>query len=165
MLTTVFDSFGYWRLGNTVAARRPINRISRLTTTDRTGRLMKISVMAIADHPGKYALDRVLLDPVRFSPPRLAPSRALRLVTLGLVARRLCRNRRQRIGRDHNGRTRLQLELADGHDTVARLQSLDDFGTSLDPVAGLHEGAHRRQAGLAVILLLLGGELDGIAIE
>src|SRR5258708_30512905 len=51
-LTTVFDSFGYCRIGNTVAARRPINRISRLTTTDRTGRLMKISVKAIADYPG-----------------------------------------------------------------------------------------------------------------
>jgi hypothetical protein len=42
--TTVFDSFGYWRIGRLVAARKPIRRISRLTTTDRTGRLMKISV-------------------------------------------------------------------------------------------------------------------------
>src|SRR5882757_10177093 len=74
----------------------------------------------------------------------------------GLVTRRLRRNRRRRIGRNRNGRTRLQLELADGHDTVAGLQSLDDFSTSLDPVAGLHERAHRRQAGLAVIVLLLG---------
>ena len=37
-----------------VAARRPIRRISRLTTTDRTGRLMKISVKAIADYPAEY---------------------------------------------------------------------------------------------------------------
>src|SRR4051794_34560705 len=65
-LTTVFDSFGYCRTGNTVAARRPIRRISRLTTTDKTERLMKISVMAIADHPAKYALDRVHLDPSAF---------------------------------------------------------------------------------------------------
>jgi len=47
-LTTVFDNFGYCRIGSTVAARKPINRIKRLTTTDSTGRLMKISVMAIA---------------------------------------------------------------------------------------------------------------------
>ena len=58
-LTTVFDSFGYCRIGSTIAARKPISRISRLTTTDNTGRLMKISVMAIADHPGKHALDGV----------------------------------------------------------------------------------------------------------
>src|ERR1700709_2150294 len=57
-LTTVFDSFGYCRIGSTIAARKPISRISRLTTTDRIGRLMKISVIAIADHPGKHALDR-----------------------------------------------------------------------------------------------------------
>src|SRR3954470_7425114 len=48
MLMTVFDSFGYCRIGSVVAARRPISRISRLTTTDRTGRLMKISVKRIA---------------------------------------------------------------------------------------------------------------------
>ena len=47
MFTTVFDSFGYCRIGNTIAARRPIRRISRLTTTDSTGRLMKISVQTI----------------------------------------------------------------------------------------------------------------------
>jgi hypothetical protein len=46
-LTTVFDSFGYCRIGITVAARKPINRIKRLTTTDSTGRLMKISVRTI----------------------------------------------------------------------------------------------------------------------
>src|SRR4029077_11069166 len=86
--TTVFDSFGYCRIGNTVAARRPIRRISRLTTTDKTGRLMKISVMAIADHPGKYALDRVCSDPVPFSPTR-PPAGAGH----ALVARRICRNR------------------------------------------------------------------------
>src|SRR5579863_3615838 len=48
MFTTVFDSLGYCRIGNTVAARSPIRRISRLTTTDNTGRLMKISVQTIA---------------------------------------------------------------------------------------------------------------------
>src|SRR6266567_1103394 len=79
------------------------------------------------------------------------------LVTLVLVAWRICRNRRQWIGRNRDRRTRLQLELADSHDTVTRLQSLEDLGASLDPVAGLHEGAHRRQAGLAVVFLLLGG--------
>src|SRR5689334_24906540 len=47
MLMTVFDSFGYCRIGSTIAARRPISRISRLTTTDSTRRLMKISVQDI----------------------------------------------------------------------------------------------------------------------
>src|SRR5580700_1715766 len=47
-LTTVFDSFGYCRIGSEVAARKPISRISRLTTTDSTGRLMKMSVQTIA---------------------------------------------------------------------------------------------------------------------
>src|SRR5215468_10312057 len=42
--TTVADSLGYCRIGRTIAARKPISRISRLTTTDSTGRLMKISV-------------------------------------------------------------------------------------------------------------------------
>src|SRR6478735_3737581 len=91
-LTTVFDSFGYCRIGNTVAARRPISRISRLTTTDKTGRLMKISVMAIA-----------------------APAEPVE----SLVARRVCRDRRQWVGRDRYRRARLQLELADRHDAVA----------------------------------------------
>ena len=49
-LTTVFDSFGYCRIGRLVAALKPINRISRLTTTDNTGRLMKISVHCIAQN-------------------------------------------------------------------------------------------------------------------
>jgi hypothetical protein len=44
----VFDSFGYCRIGKLVAALNPIKRISRLTTTDSTGRLMKISVHTIA---------------------------------------------------------------------------------------------------------------------
>src|ERR1700751_1674428 len=48
MLTTVFESFGYCRIGSTIAARKPISRISRLTTIDSTGRLIKISVKAIA---------------------------------------------------------------------------------------------------------------------
>ncbi len=47
-LTTVFDSFGYCRIGRLVAALKPIRRISRLTTTDSTGRLMKMSVQTIA---------------------------------------------------------------------------------------------------------------------
>src|SRR4051794_41236243 len=48
MLTTVFESFGYCRIGRLVAALKPINRINKLTTTDKTGRLMKISVHTIA---------------------------------------------------------------------------------------------------------------------
>ncbi|WGS24125.1 MULTISPECIES: hypothetical protein [unclassified Bradyrhizobium] len=48
MLTTVFDNLGYCRIGKTVAARKPISRIRRLTTMDNTGRLMKSSVNAIA---------------------------------------------------------------------------------------------------------------------
>src|SRR5665213_607596 len=48
MLTTVFDSFGYCRIGRLVAALNPINRIRRLTTSASTGRLIKISVQTIA---------------------------------------------------------------------------------------------------------------------
>src|SRR5436853_3375605 len=77
-LTTVFDSFGYCRIGNTLAARRPSSRISRLTTTDRTGRLMKISVKAIAGHPGRFehggAVTRPLPELLETRPLRVAPS-------------------------------------------------------------------------------------------
>src|ERR1700755_48197 len=48
MLTTVFDSFGYCRIGRLVAALNPINRIRRLTTSANTGRLIKMSVQTIA---------------------------------------------------------------------------------------------------------------------
>ncbi|MHC2369586.1 hypothetical protein ACVIQT_004234 [Bradyrhizobium diazoefficiens] len=58
MSMTVFDSFGYCRIGSTIAARRPISRISRLTTTDRTGRLMKISVKAIAAISISFSLEK-----------------------------------------------------------------------------------------------------------
>src|SRR3954465_10400338 len=86
-LITVFDSFGYWRIGRLVAARKPISRISRLTTTESTGRLMKISVIAIAT------------------------------VSLAVsVARRLRGNLGRGIGRDGDGGARLQLELADRDD-------------------------------------------------
>src|SRR3954447_8778998 len=51
MLTTVLDSFGYCRIGRLVAALKPIRRISRLTTTLSTGRLMKMSVQAIVALP------------------------------------------------------------------------------------------------------------------
>jgi hypothetical protein len=53
MLTTVFDSFGYCRIGRLVAALNPISRISRLTTNANTGRLMKISVQTIAMFSGR----------------------------------------------------------------------------------------------------------------
>src|SRR3954447_5364186 len=136
MLITVFDSFGYWRIGRLVAARKPISRISRLTTTDSTGRLMKISVIAIA------------------------------MVSLAVsVARRLRGNWGRRIGRDGDGGARLQLELADRDDTVSGLQALQDLRPSVDPLAGLHEGAHRAEAGLAVFLFLIGHDVDGIAVQ
>src|ERR1700709_1305662 len=48
---TVLDSFGYCRIGRLVAALKPISRISRLTTSASTGRLMKISVKAITGAP------------------------------------------------------------------------------------------------------------------
>src|SRR5437588_8845087 len=99
MFTTVLDSLGYCRIGSTVAARRPIKRISRLTTTDKTGRLMKISVMAIANHPAKYALDRVSLPrpkSVHFSSAHLAgpaPAEPAVIEQRGLVTRPLPRTR------------------------------------------------------------------------
>src|SRR5436189_5634199 len=107
-LTTVFDSFGYCRIGNTDAARRPSSRISRLTTTDRTGRLMKISVKAIAGYPAKYK--RLGMVPPRDRRLNIANA-ALRPRHV-LVARRLRRNYRSRIGRDRHGHARLQLELS-----------------------------------------------------
>src|SRR5438128_2597273 len=57
-LTTVFDSFGYCRIGRLVAALKPIRRISRLTTTLSTGRLMKMSVQAMTLPSGPRRLRR-----------------------------------------------------------------------------------------------------------
>src|SRR6188472_1447586 len=98
MFTTVFDSFGYCRIGSEVAALKPISRISRLTTSDSTGRLMKISVKAIAGAPWSILV--------------AAPSGSAKN---GSVTRRRGRYRRQRIGRDGDRRTGLQLELPDRH--------------------------------------------------
>src|ERR1700722_1331739 len=61
-LTTVFDSFGYCRTGRLVAARKPIRRISRLTTRANTGRLMKISVQTIAMPSVRSVSDWVYSD-------------------------------------------------------------------------------------------------------
>src|SRR6185312_13557623 len=85
MFTTVLDSFGYCRIGRLVAALKPIRRISRLTTTDSTGRLMKISVHFI-----------VMRSDIS-------------------ITRRLGRDLRSGIRRDGDGGAGLQLELADGH--------------------------------------------------
>src|SRR5664279_3661716 len=109
MVTTVFDRLGYWRIGKLVAALKPIKRISRLTTSDSTGRLMKRSVMAMTRRSVIGFVSRG-----RF-PPKTA-----------LIQRRLRRNRRCRIGRDHDRGAGLQLELSDGHHPVARLQAADD---------------------------------------
>src|SRR5438552_11858660 len=129
-LTTVFYSFGYCRIGIVIAARNPISRISRLTTTDSTGRLMKISVNDIV------------------------------MASKKSVTRRLRRNRRRRIGGDGHGRPRLQLELAERDHAVALLEALQDLGAALDAVAGLHEGARRDQTRLAVFSLLLIDQID-----
>src|SRR6202035_855127 len=90
-LTTVFDSFGYCRIGSVVAARKPISRISRLTTTDSTGRLMKISV-------------QIIVTGSEFS-----------------ITRRRGRNRRRGVGRDRDRRAGLQLDLADRDYAIAGL--------------------------------------------
>src|SRR5215210_4736578 len=78
MLTTVFDSFGYCRIGRLVAARKPISRISRLTTTASTGRLMKISVKAIAGAPTRQL--RADPSPVRRSAKKILQRKTRRLV-------------------------------------------------------------------------------------
>src|SRR5579863_3778360 len=101
IFTTVFDKRGYCRIGNTVAARKPIKRISRLTTTESTGRLMKISVQIIGQ---LRSLNSRARDEWRS------------------VARRFRRNRRRRIGRDRDRSTGLQLQLADRDHAVARLE-------------------------------------------
>src|SRR3954454_7717051 len=154
MLMTVFDSFGYCRIGSVVAARRPISRISRLTTTDRTGRLMKISVKRIAAI--SISLTCKAHDPAM-------PDHAA-TCTMS-VARRLLRELRCRVGRNRHRRARLQLELADRDDLVAWLHALDDFDATFDPVAGLHESAHRALAGLAVGFLLLGYHERRVAVQ
>src|SRR5258707_388730 len=43
---TVLSSLGYWRIGSVVSARSPTSRMSRLTTSESTGRRMKMSVKA-----------------------------------------------------------------------------------------------------------------------
>src|SRR4051795_1414903 len=154
MLMTVFDSFGYCRIGSVVAARSPISRISRLTTTDRTGRLMKISVKRIAAI--SISLTCKAHDPA-------VPDHAA--TCMMSVARWLRRDLRSRVGRNRHRRARLQLELADGDDLVARLYALDDFDAAFDPAAGLHESAHRAQAGLAVSFLLLGDHEHRVAVQ
>src|SRR5436305_13212007 len=58
ILTTVLESFGYCRIGRLVAALNPIRRISRLTTTLSTGRLMKMSVQAMMLPSGPRRLRR-----------------------------------------------------------------------------------------------------------
>src|SRR6185312_12719935 len=122
-LTTVLDSFGYCRIGSTIAARTPIRRISRLTTTDSTGRLMKISVKAIA------ALSSILMLETSMTSQGHA-------LTMLLVTRRLRRNRRQRVGRTRDRGARLQLELADRDHAITWFQAFEDFGATIDPVAG-----------------------------
>src|SRR3954468_2499801 len=76
------------------------------------------------------------------------------------VTRRLRWNGRRSVGRDGHRGARLQFELADRDHAVAVLDAGDDFGAAVDPVAGAHEGSHRRQAGLAIIFLLLRDEED-----
>jgi len=44
--------------------------------------------------------------------------------------------------------------LAHRHEAVAGFRPLSDFSAAFDPVAGLHEGAHGRSGGLAVVLFL-----------
>src|SRR5215831_16159919 len=54
---TVLSSFGYCRIGSVQSARAPISRMRRLTTSDSTGRRMKMSVKAMAVPP-LLGLDR-----------------------------------------------------------------------------------------------------------
>jgi len=42
---------GYWRTGRLLIARQPTARMTRLITTARTGRLMKMSVKAFIPLP------------------------------------------------------------------------------------------------------------------
>src|ERR1700712_28436 len=80
-LTTVFDSFGYCRIGRLGGGLKPIIRISRRATTRSPGRLMKMSVQTIA------------------------------MRSRSSVTRRLRGNLRSRIWRDRYRRAGLQLEL------------------------------------------------------
>src|ERR1700730_9167722 len=82
-----------------------------------------------------------------------------------LVTRRIGRNRRRLIGGNGDCRSRLQLELTNGHHTKAQLESGKNFRASVDPVAGPNEGANGSQAGLAVIRWLLGDKENGVAVK
>src|SRR5580658_1355434 len=55
----VLDSSGYCRTGRAENARKPISRISRLTTVARTGRRMKRSVKRMASGPGSVGRNLV----------------------------------------------------------------------------------------------------------
>src|SRR3982074_3110646 len=111
---TVLSSLGYWRSGSVVSARSPTSRMSRLTTSESTGRRMKMSV----------------------KDTRRPPS--VRQRSVGRHGGR----RRQRVGGGEGDRGAVgELDLARGGDTVARLQPFEDGHHVVETVAGLDEGA------------------------
>src|SRR5258708_22572656 len=93
---TVLSSLGYCRIGSVVSARSPTSRMSRLTTSESTGRRIKMSVKDTK------------------APPALFD---------GSVGRHGGR-RRQRVGAGNGDRGAVvELDLAGGGDAVARLET------------------------------------------
>src|SRR3984957_10358745 len=100
-LTTVFESFGYCRTPKLVAARKPISRISRLTTRANTGRLMKISVQTIVMRSVRSGSDYIESDRdliSLFDRDRQGKRLAFVPRSMRLVTRRSCRDWRRRVG-------------------------------------------------------------------
>src|SRR3954447_11588182 len=136
MVITVFFSSGYCRTGSSKNARRPISRISRLTTAARTGRRTKMSVNERM--PGSVRL----------------LGRWRRGDGQGVAAG------------DGDRRPVLQLELARAHDEIAGLDAAYQGDVAAEGRPRLDEGLDRLMLGLAVgVLAVLLHHEHRIAVE
>src|SRR5262249_58935363 len=102
---------GYWRTDSVRIACRPAIRITRLTTTARTGRRTKRSVNFMGVLPGPLAVFR--------------------------LRRRVVGRLRRVVDLDRGARTKL--ENSGGHDLLAGLQALENGHLVAAPRAELHE--------------------------
>src|SRR3954452_22023009 len=123
MVITVFFNSGYCRTGSSKNARRPISRISRLTTAASTGRRTKMSVNERM--PGSVRL-------------------------LGRWRRG---DRQGVAAGNRNRRPVLQLELARAHHPVAGLYAAHERDAAAERRSRLDEGLDRLVLGLAVGIL------------
>src|SRR3984957_2183916 len=135
---TVLSSLGYCRIGSVISERAPTRSMSRLTTSDSTGRRMKMSVKNIR---------RKLL------------ARAGSMHRHGGGRGQRISGRRDRCAVD-------QLELAGGGDAVARLEARKHRDLVVEMLAGGDEAAldaiGRSVGGAGGVL---GDDEDAVAIE